>query len=203
MTRRFGMKNAMAVAFTLCIPILLLGCNPKMGLVVVDTNPQQAMVYVNQTKVGETPVTFELDMRRPVMLKILKEGYVPETEFLDVEWVRREHREGRYKAGDYVIQGKMQGGFEVRTKRDLLEDGNTRKLRGMDEENARRLQDFTAWCNSMVGKDYHDVVNRLGLPGETIEMPNGNKTMIFNQGFQESKPKFETDPSGTVIRWTF
>lgn len=34
-------------------------------------------------------------------------------------------------------------------------------------------------------------------------MPNGNKTMIFNQGFQESKPKFETDPSGVVIRWTF
>ena len=146
-----------------------------MGLVVVDTNPQQAMVYVNQTRVGETPVTFELDLRKPVMLKILKEGYVPETELLDVEWVRREYREGRYTAGDYVIQGKMQGGFEVRTKRELMEDANTRKLRGVDEENARRLQDFTTWCNSMVGKDYQEVVNRLGLPGKLSKCQTGTR----------------------------
>lgn len=33
------------MAFMLWVPILALGCNPKMGLVVVDTNPQQVMVY--------------------------------------------------------------------------------------------------------------------------------------------------------------
>jgi hypothetical protein len=57
----------------------------------------------------------------------------------------------------------------------------------------------------MVGKDYHEVVNKLGYPEKTIEMPNGNKTMLFHHaiGIKEYKTNFETDANGQVIGYSF
>lgn len=64
---------------------------------------------------------------------------------------------------------------------------------------------YTKWCDSKVGKDYHEVVNKIGYPERTIEMPNGNKTMIFYHagGLKEYKTKFETDADGQIIGWSF
>ena len=39
--------------------VAVLGCNPRVGLIVMDTYPQGATVYLNEAKVGETPVTFD------------------------------------------------------------------------------------------------------------------------------------------------
>jgi len=117
------MNRRVVVTLLLSIFILVLGCNPKVGLVVLDTRPPGATVYLNDTIVGETPVTFELDMDKPVTLKILKEGYEPKTESLNVGWAKSEYHQGHYGKGDYLIKGKMQKGFEIRTIRDLVRSG--------------------------------------------------------------------------------
>ena len=197
------MKMKLVLAFMVCLPLLTIGCNAKWGTVALDTVPQQATVYVNEAYVGETPVTFPLDLRAPVTLKILKEGYMPYTEVLGLAWVQQEYRAGRYTQEAYNAGNMQEKRFHIPTVRVLQEDAGARQLRDLNQENARRLQAFTTWGNSMVGKDYHEIVDRLGLPGETIDMPNGNKTMIFNRGFLDAKPRFETDPSGIVVGWTF
>jgi hypothetical protein len=91
-----------------------------------------------------------------------------------------------------VIKGEKQAGFEVQTKRELKEDTEP-----------RRIQEFRTWCDSMIGKDYNEVVKRLGLPGQTADLPNGNKALIFDRGLPGiTPPRFETDSNGIVIRWT-
>jgi hypothetical protein len=203
MKRRVRMTKKRVLAFMVWIPLLTLGCNAKSGTVALDTIPTAATVYVNEAKWGETPTTFGLDLQRPVTLKILKEGYLPQTEILNVPWAQQEYRAGHYTQHSYMVGKVQEKSFYIRTVRVLQEDVNARRLGDLNQENARRLQEFTTWGNSVVGKDYHEVVDRLGLPGETIDMPNGNKTMIFNRGFLDAKPKFETDPSGIVVGWTF
>ncbi len=54
----------------------------------------------------------------------------------------------------------------------------------------------------MAGKDYHEVVHRLGQPGETLDMPYGKKTLILNRRFRDAKPRFETNLSGIVVGWS-
>jgi uncharacterized lipoprotein NlpE involved in copper resistance len=117
--RRCTMKKRVVVTLMLCVFLLVLGCNPKAGLIVLDTRPQGAAVYLNEEKVGETPVTFEFDMEKPVTLKILKEGYQPKEEKLNVGWVKSEYHLGNYSKGEYMIKGTKQKGFEVHTIRDL------------------------------------------------------------------------------------
>lgn len=197
------MKTRRVLAVMVWIPLLTLGCNAKSGMVTLDTIPTGAKVYLNEVQQGETPTSFLLDLKRPMTLKILKEGYLPQTEVLNVPWAQQEYRTGHYTQETYYIKGVQEKTFYIRTVRTLIEDVNARRLQDMNQENARRLQEFTTWGNSMVGKDYHEVVNRLGQPGETTDMPNGNKTMIFNRGFLDATPKFETDPSGIVVGWTF
>jgi len=99
--------------------VAVLGCNPRVGLIVMDTYPQGATVYLNEAKVGETPVTFEFNMEKPVALRLVKEGYHPRTEVINVAWVKNEYRHGHYAKGDFVLQGRVQPGYEVRTLRDL------------------------------------------------------------------------------------
>jgi len=117
------MKRRVVVTLVLCIFIPLLGCNPKVGLVVLDTRPSGATVYLNDKMVGETPVTFEFDLERPVTLRLLKEGYEPRTESLNVGWAKSEYHQGHYGKGDYMLKGMMQKGFEIRTIRDLVKSG--------------------------------------------------------------------------------
>ena len=157
---------------------------PQTGHRCLGYDPSQATVYVAGKKIGETPVQFELDLTKPVSLRIIKEGYVPAAEFLTLSWAQQEHREGRYKKGDYFVQGQKQSGFEIHTTRVLQEDPAVKKRAEeakreaqRREEEAKRYQEFVAWCNSMIGKDYREVVNRLGLPGQTVDIPNGNKTV--------------------------
>jgi hypothetical protein len=196
------MKRIVVLALASCLSLVIFGCNPKLGIVALDTNPSQATVYVAGKKVGETPVQFELDVTKPVSLRIMKEGYVPTTEFLTLSWVQQEYREGHHKRGDYFIQGEMRSGFEIRTTRVLQEDLAAIAQEQRRVEEVKRYQEFITWCNSMIGKDYHQIVNRLGLPGQTVDMPNGNKTLIFEKGVPGLQPRFETDTSGIVIRWT-
>jgi hypothetical protein len=121
---------------------------------------------------------------------VLKEGYAPLVESLGVAWVRGEYRAGNYTSETYTIRGGPEKRFHVRNVRVLTADPN-----------ARPLGDFRTWADSMVGKNSHEVVTRLGLPEDIIEVPNGNKTMRFTLRIQGWTPKFETDASGTVINW--
>jgi hypothetical protein len=125
MERRVTVKRGVVVASVLCVLMLALGCNPKVGLITLDTKPQGATVYLNAQKVGETPVTFEYDMEKPVTLRLLKEGYQPREEKVTVDWVKSEYHQGNYSKGDYLIQGTMQKSFKVYTIRDLIKsEGN-------------------------------------------------------------------------------
>ncbi len=80
-------------------------------------------------------------------------------------------------------------------------DEAKREAQRRDEEE-KRILELMDWCKTTVGKDYHEVVNRFGLPRQTMDLPNGNKLLIFEWGVSWFKPRFETDPSGIVIRWT-
>jgi hypothetical protein len=125
--RRRTMKRGNVVGFTLSVLMLLVafGCNPSVGIIVMDTIPQGATVFLNETKAGETPVKFEFDMDKPVMLKIIKEGYKPKTESINVNWVRSEYNLGHYGKGKFMINGEMQKGFEIHTLRELIRaEGN-------------------------------------------------------------------------------
>ncbi len=99
---------------------LLAACNPQVGYVYLDTIPTQATVYMNEKAIGETPVRFEFDMSIPVTIKLLKEGYRPRTEELNVNWVKSEYRNGRYGKADIIINGSVQKGFQVHTTRELI-----------------------------------------------------------------------------------
>ena len=114
------MGRSIAAGVLLGIALVALGCNPKVGIIALDTNPQGAAVYLNGVKTGDTPVKFQFDMEKPVTLKILKEGYKPREEKLTVDWVKSEYHQGNYSKGDYLINGTMQKGFEVNTTRDLM-----------------------------------------------------------------------------------
>ncbi len=119
------MKRRVVVTLMVCILMLILGCNPTVGLVALDTRPQGATIYLNEQKVGETPVAFEFDMEKPVTLKILKEGYQPKEEKLNVGWVKSEYHLGNYSKGDYMVKGTVQKSFKVNTTRDLIKsEGN-------------------------------------------------------------------------------
>jgi hypothetical protein len=124
----------------MCIPSLGLGCAAQVGLVVLDTKPPQATVYLDDTRVGETPVAFHLDRRQSVTLKILKDGYIPKTEVLGAGWVERETRDGHYTEGDYVIHGILRAGFEIHTQRELREDPKARRQRRLEERNLRKTR---------------------------------------------------------------
>jgi hypothetical protein len=102
------------------LPLVLLACNPSRGLVTIDTMPQGATLYVNETPVGETPTTFEFDMNKPVTLKLLKEGYQPKTEKITPYWVKAEYQLGNYSKGRYKIGGEERRAWEIRTLRELI-----------------------------------------------------------------------------------
>ena len=104
------MGKRSVVAVSLSILTLALGCNPRVGLIALDTNPQGATVYLNDVQLGETPVKFEFNMERPATLRILKEGYQPRSERLSVVWVKTEYRQGNYVSGDFLISGEVQRG---------------------------------------------------------------------------------------------
>jgi len=114
------MGRIIAAGLLLGIVLLTLGCNPKLGIIALDTNPQGAAVYLNGVQAGDTPVKFQFDMDKPVALKILKEGYKPKEEKITVDWVKSEYHQGNYSKGDFLINGVMQKGFQVNTTRDLI-----------------------------------------------------------------------------------
>jgi hypothetical protein len=99
--------------------LLVFGCNPKAGIIAVNTDPQGASVYLNGIKTGETPMKFEFDMDKPVTMKLLKEGYKPKEEKITADWVKSEFHQGNYSKGDYLIKGTMQRGYEVNVSREL------------------------------------------------------------------------------------
>ena len=114
------MKMKIVGMLVLCAVVFSLGCTSKVGLVALDTRPQGANVYLNDIMVGETPVQFELNLESPVTLRIEKEGYYPQTESLNVRWVKSEHYRGNLIKGQQATEGSSQRTWEVRTARDLI-----------------------------------------------------------------------------------
>ncbi len=113
------MKRRLTITFLLCGITMAMGCTSKRGLIVLNTRPLGATVYLNQTKQGVTPVEFEYDFRQPAKLKIEKDGYDTEKESLDEAWVVREYQKGNYMEGSFTIQGERKKAWKVSTKRRL------------------------------------------------------------------------------------
>ena len=100
--------------------LLVFGCNPNVGIISLNTNPQGATVNLNGVPTGETPTKFEFDMEKPVTMKLVKEGYKPVEEKLTVNWVKSEYHQGNYHKGEYMIKGATQKGFEINATRELI-----------------------------------------------------------------------------------
>jgi hypothetical protein len=75
--RRSAMNRKSIGGVMLLGLLLVVGCNPNVGIIAVNANPQGATVYLNRAPTGETPTKFEFDMEKPVTMKLLKEGYKP------------------------------------------------------------------------------------------------------------------------------
>lgn len=118
--RRIAMKIRIAGMLVLFAVALSLGCTSKVGLVALDTRPQGATIYLDDNMVGQTPVQFELNLEIPVTLRIEKDGYYPQTESLNVRWVKSEHYRGNLIKGQQTTEGTSQKTWEVRTARDLI-----------------------------------------------------------------------------------
>ena len=72
------------------------GCVSKVGIVRLNTDPPGAKYYLDGIEKGTTPVEFEWDAKRPIMLEIRKEGFHPEEELLNKEWVWYQESIGKY-----------------------------------------------------------------------------------------------------------
>ncbi len=113
------MKRRLTITFLLCGITMAMGCTSKRGLIVLNTRPLGATVYLNQTKQGVTPVEFEYDFRQPAKLKIEKDGYDTKKESLDEAWVVREYQKGNYMEGRFIILGESKKAWKVRIIRRL------------------------------------------------------------------------------------
>ncbi len=108
----------------ICLMILLLvfvmlGCTSKRGIIELHTRPTDAAIYLDDAKLGMSPVKFEYDFSQPATLKIEKPGYYTEVESLSKAWVGREIRKGNYTGGNFEIQGETIKSWKVTTKRLL------------------------------------------------------------------------------------
>jgi hypothetical protein len=108
-----------AVILVSCIIALTVGCTSKRGLILLNTRPEGATVYLNQTEQGVTPVEFEYDLSKPATLTIEKKGYYPEKESLGEGWVIREYYKGNYTENRFMISGKEKKAWKVTTTRML------------------------------------------------------------------------------------
>ena len=113
------MRRHIAVILLSCMIALTVGCTSKRGLILLNTRPRGATVYLNETEQGVTPVEFEYDLSKPATLTIEKEGYYPEMESLGKDWVLREYQKGNYTKGRFVISGKEKKAWKVTTTRRL------------------------------------------------------------------------------------
>jgi hypothetical protein len=89
-------RLSLMTVFALVIPLVFSGCTKNTGIVRLNTDPQGAQYYVDGIEKGATPAEFEWDLRRPVMLEIRKEGYHPEQELLNREWIYYQQSKGNY-----------------------------------------------------------------------------------------------------------
>ena len=113
------MKRSVWIIFLLGVFTISMGCTSKRGLIELTTRPPGATAYLNQRKIGMTPIEFEYDLRQPAVLVIEKDSYYLEKESLDARWVVREHYKGNYREGRYTIQGKRKKAWKVSIMRKL------------------------------------------------------------------------------------
>ena len=102
------------------IALSLIGC-VKGGVITISTVPEGAEVYLNGTRIGKAPVTFEQQLKDVKQLKIVLHGYYSIEEPINWGWVYYEIAKGngteRVK-GEY--QGKRKTIWRVNTSRTLL-----------------------------------------------------------------------------------
>lgn len=116
------MKKRAALILFLCFGVLAGACTSAKGLVEVRSRPRGASVFLDGVKLGETPVRFEYDFKVPATLKISKDGYYEEKEFLSESWVEREIRKGNYSEGKCEIGGEYINAWMITTFRRLEEE---------------------------------------------------------------------------------
>jgi hypothetical protein len=113
--------NRSLILFALsCVVLLSAGCKKgATGTIYLTTVPLGATIYLDNSKLGETPLEFQWNAKTPATLRIEKEGYIAETEWLDGKWLRIEKGKGNFakhskKSGDTTL-----GTWKVRTTRTL------------------------------------------------------------------------------------
>jgi hypothetical protein len=92
------------------------GCVSKVGIVRLSTDPPGAKYYLDGIERGITPAEFEWDAKRPIILEIKKEGFHPEQELLNKEWVWYQESRGKYAE---IRTGKSSKQWTVTINRKL------------------------------------------------------------------------------------
>lgn len=113
------MKRSLWIIFLLGVVTISVGCTSKRGLIELNTRPPGATAYLNQTKIGMTPIEFEYEFKKPAELRIEKDGYYSEKELLDRRWLTRENWNGNLRGGHFTIRGKRKKAWKVTIIRNL------------------------------------------------------------------------------------
>lgn len=116
------MRKKATLILLLCCGALTVACTSTKGLIEVRSRPRGATVFLDDIEQGMTPVRFEYDFKAPATLKISKNGYYEEKEFLNESWVEREIRKGNYSKGKCEIGGEYIRSWMITTFRKLEEE---------------------------------------------------------------------------------
>ena len=99
--------------------------DPTKMIVGIESDPQDANVYVNSSRVGTTPISMNLEIGKSYRVIITKERYKPISDVLHIqsegEAVKRFYRLEKIPAG--TLKWKFETGAEVDSSPAISEDG--------------------------------------------------------------------------------
>ncbi len=113
------MRGKLLILLLVASLVLSAGCTSSRGVIDLNSRPREAVVFVDGVKQGLTPVQFEFDLKVPVRLELVKDGYFSESEMLNQAWVVREIRKGNYSEGNYMVGGVSTKTWMVSTYRRM------------------------------------------------------------------------------------
>jgi len=115
----FGTRMKIKTTFILILLVLSVGCTYRKGRISLQSDPPGAEVYVEGTKIGEAPITFDYVCCFFEELEIVKEGYEPQKEILNKLWIKEEATRGGYGQAKLMMDGKERKVWTVTTRRVL------------------------------------------------------------------------------------
>jgi hypothetical protein len=108
--------------FLLMACMLVLSCVTKKGRIDIVSDPPGATVYMDNVKVGVTPMTYDYNFETSRVMKLEMDGYHPYEEIMNWGWVHWETAKGNVsKDVEINVGDKKEKVWTVTIHRKLYE----------------------------------------------------------------------------------